>query len=112
MTMHTHSLSAYASEREKLNRREKEILGVLHTGARMTDREIMELLNYREPNAVRPRISDLIKAKWVVECGEKPDHVTGIKVRIVKALQYWERSKLIAEEEARKIQPELFNNAA
>lgn len=50
-----------------------------------TDREVMRGLGFVEPNAVRPRISELIDARLVVECGERVCATTGQRVRVVRA---------------------------
>lgn len=81
--MHEHSLRAYREERPALQAREREILDVVHAFGPLTDREVMETCGYREPNAVRPRITGLIAAGLLVQhdCVRCP--VTGKTVRRV-----------------------------
>ena len=40
------------------------------TGQSMTDRQIMRILGYSEPNMVRPRITELIREGKLVEVGK------------------------------------------
>jgi hypothetical protein len=54
--------------------------------APLTDREVAERLGFTEMNAVRPRITELIKAQLVTEVYDVPDHVTGKKVRSCTSL--------------------------
>ena len=82
--MHDNSLNAYGAERIKLRRRASEVLGVILQLGHCTDRQIKEKLNYSEMNAVRPRITELIKKGLVEEAGRMRDKKTGRRVRIVK----------------------------
>lgn len=49
-----------------------------------TDREVMRGLGFTDMNAVRPRISELIDARLLVECGEKRCAQTRQVVRLVR----------------------------
>lgn len=48
-----------------------------------TDRQVMRGLGFADMNAVRPRISELIDARLVVECGDTRCSETGQRVRRV-----------------------------
>ena len=69
--MHINSLTAYREERERLSGRQALIYELLsETNTAMTDREVMKKLGYSEPNAVRPRNTELIKKGFLEESGE------------------------------------------
>lgn len=61
------------------------ILAWLRTHGPATDREVMHGLGFVEPNAVRPRISELIDARLAEECGDVVCAATGQRVRTVRA---------------------------
>ena len=69
----------------QLARRAAAILAWLAAHGPATDREVMRGLGFVEPNAVRPRISELIDAGLVAECGERVCATTGQRVRVVCA---------------------------
>ena len=62
-----------------------------------TDREVAYRLGFSDLNSVRPRITEMIDAGHLKECGNKADDLTGKSVRLV-------RIKLASEND----QPELF----
>ena len=82
--MHEHSLIAHEEERDggKFSRREKEILIALGDQA-LTDREILTRTAHQDMNAIRPRVTELIKRGTLAEIGSKTDQKTGKRVRIV-----------------------------
>ena len=90
--MHTHSLMAWRECRDLFSRRELMVLHFLdgHKDRSFTDREIMQSLGFVEPNAVRPRISDLVNGNtrheggYVEECGSCLCDVTNKTVRLVR----------------------------
>ena len=82
--IHPNSLKAYRDEWGKLSKRELDILGILQRHGALTDREVMEYLGFKDPNAARPRITDLIKRRLVVECGNTKDKLTGKTVRVTR----------------------------
>jgi transcription initiation factor IIE alpha subunit len=49
-----------------------------------TDREIAYALGTLDMNYVRPRITELIRDGFLIECGKVKDNSTGKTVRIVK----------------------------
>ncbi len=83
MTVHANSLAAYRS----LNLSER-CATVLHVFVRtlqpMTDKECMARLGFKDPNAVRPRITDMVRCKVMEECGTANDAETGKAVRICR----------------------------
>lgn len=84
-SMHANSLAAfYQGQTDLFNKREVEILKAFRNKGPMTDREVMFELCFEDPNAVRPRISDLIDDGVLVQIGDKPDPITGRTVRIVR----------------------------
>ena len=66
--------------------RNKEILSVFNSIShlKLTDREVMERLNYKDMNAVRPRISEMIRKGILMEVGTIRDPLTKRKVRFVE----------------------------
>ncbi len=85
--MHENSLAAYGQERAHLSDRAFRIYKLLAEHPEpMTDRQIMETLGFHEPNAVRPRITELVnKHGLVCEVGKVCCPVTGKAVREVQA---------------------------
>jgi hypothetical protein len=84
--MHANSLAAYESEAPRLGARCKLIYDfVKASGRAWTDRQLMTALGFTDPNATRPRITDLIKAGMLEECGDVIDSQTGKRVRLVRA---------------------------
>ena len=82
-TIHANSLAAYHDgELGAFTKRQREILGVLGgTGPKITDRTCMKLLGYTDMNAVRPRITELIKKGVLRESGQISCPETKKKVR-------------------------------
>lgn len=82
--MHPNSIGAYHEEGVELSKRSALIVEhfaqVRHP---MTDRQVMEGLQMPDMNAVRPRITELIKRGVLREVGTTIDYVTGRRVRIV-----------------------------
>lgn len=82
--VHNHSIEAYhTGNRERFPKRAAEILAALQYLGRASDREVCRHLGFADMNAVRPRISELIRDGAVEEIGEARDPVTGRNVRIV-----------------------------
>jgi len=51
-----------------------------------TDRDIMHVLGFNDPNKVRPRITSLIEDGFLVECGNIKCPRTNRTVRVVKCV--------------------------
>jgi predicted ArsR family transcriptional regulator len=83
--MHENSLFAWAEEQNRLGERASQILASLHQDGPGTDREICKRLGFTDPNACRPRLTELIKKGLARECGSTRDSVTGKTVRIVES---------------------------
>ena len=89
MSLHTHhnihqnSLTAYREERPKLNGRKKIIFDYVCRHGACTDREIMSALGFREPNATRPRVTELIQLGILREVDSIKCDITGKSVRRV-----------------------------
>lgn len=81
--MHSNSLAAYAQEQPKLDERKERILNVVQQLGPVTDREVCQILEYKEMNMVRPRITELVRSGRLVEIAKVKDHETGKSVRLV-----------------------------
>ena len=85
-SMHRNSLEAFESEGPRLGARAAAIHAlVLKSGRTWTDRQLMTALGFTDPNSCRPRVSELLKAGMLSECGSVTDEVTGKRVRLVRA---------------------------
>jgi DNA-binding Lrp family transcriptional regulator len=83
--MHANSLAAYqAGNLEAFPQRAQMILGALAELGRATDRQVCERLGFADMNACRPRISELIAAGVIEECGDILDPLTKRPVRVVR----------------------------
>lgn len=82
-TIHPNSVAAYWQGRLDLfsKRQQKVVLAFRALRGPATDREIMIKLGFTDPNAVRPRISELTDAGILREFGNVKCPVTGIMVR-------------------------------
>lgn len=81
--IHQHSVAALHEQKPKFGKRALAILAWLREHGRATDRQVMLGLGYREPNAVRPRITELIEALELEEVGSVTCSFTGKTVRLV-----------------------------
>lgn len=81
--IHEHSRDAYREEYPKLAGRKAQVYEWIAQHGPSTDREVMEGMGYVEPNAVRPRITELVTAGFLIERGERHCEVTGKLVRVV-----------------------------
>lgn len=83
--MHINSLQSYHEEKKKLSRRARDILSFLEQNrGSYTDRQIMERMGFGEPNAVRPRITEMIRSGFLEEAGNTRCPVTKKHVRLVR----------------------------
>ena len=85
--MHENSYNAYVSEIPKMSKRANQIYRFLNENrdVRFTDRDVMTGLGYTEPNQVRPRITELLRTKRVIEVGKQKCETTGKHVRLIQA---------------------------
>lgn len=95
--MHANSLEAFETTTDERSERQEAIYLALLAAGPLTDRQVMATLGFTDMNAVRPRITELVDAFWVIETGRVEDPTTGKKVRICRALPDAERSRLIEE---------------
>lgn len=98
-TMHINSLAAFDEIEEERSERAQIIYTLMMTaGVAMTDRQVMTALGFQDPNATRPRITELRDNRWLVETGTIECPVTHRQVRLVKALNVQEREDLIVSQ--------------
>jgi predicted HTH transcriptional regulator len=81
--MHANSLAAYHSEADRLSKRAWLVLAYITQNGPKTDRQVMEGMGFKEPNAVRPRITELVDAGKLVEVRSVKCPRTGKTVRVV-----------------------------
>lgn len=81
--LHDNSIQAYHAEEAKLSRRAQAVLEWITAHGPHTDREVMRGMGFTEPNAVRPRITELIDAGKLMEVCSVRCPVTGKTVRRV-----------------------------
>ena len=82
--MHVNSLVAYfEGQTENFSKREQQDLDQVRALKSATDRDVMVSLGFTDPNAVRPRITELIKEGLLQEVGHSEDVITGKRVRLV-----------------------------
>jgi hypothetical protein len=86
-SIHPNSVAAYWQGRLDLfGKRHQQVLRALRAArGPLTDREVMIALGFGEPNAVRPRITELIDAGVLVEVDSVECPMTRKRVRRVKA---------------------------
>lgn len=84
--MHTNSIEAYreGNVSGELGKRAALILGKIRELGVVTDREVRDVLGFADMNAVRPRITELIRSGHLEEVESITDPVTGRKVRRVR----------------------------
>lgn len=83
---HQNSASALKACADTLSKRQKAIFYHLFYSGPQTDRDVKEKLGYTDMNQVRPRISELIREKLVIEFSTTVCPVTGQTVRVVAAI--------------------------
>lgn len=88
--MHHNSLEAFHSVMN-LGERQRAIWNTLVRAGPMTDRAVVEDMDLFDMNSARPRITELIKEGFAKEVGSVHCHVTGRKVRLVRAVSASER---------------------
>lgn len=84
MPIHRHSIASYwEGAIEDFPARTRDILITLQTHGPMSDRSIMEALEFSDGNSVRPRITEGVRDGLFVEMGTVRCPVTGKQVRLV-----------------------------
>lgn len=81
--MHANSIAAYHAEAPRLSRRAQLVLDWLQEHGPATDRQVMAGLGFADMNAIRPRITELMEARELVETGSTRCATTGKTVRMV-----------------------------
>lgn len=81
--MHANSIAAYRQEAKRISIRAAAVYSWIREHGRATDREVMAGMGFTDPNKVRPRITELVEARLLLEVGEKVDPETRKTVRIV-----------------------------
>jgi hypothetical protein len=80
--MHANSREAYQTL--DVGRRQAIVRGAYAGHGAMTDRQLCAVLGFSDMNAVRPRITELVIAGQLIECGKVRDTETGRKVRVCR----------------------------
>jgi hypothetical protein len=85
---HDNSLAAHDALARALTGRRAEIMAWLDVHGPATDRQIVEGLFHAgaDMNLVRPRVTELLDAGLLAECGKVRDEATGMMVRRVAAV--------------------------
>ena len=87
-TKHPNSITANENGKAgPFGKRAQAIIDVYKQCSSITDREVKKALGFEDMNAVRPRITELVKAGVLMECGSIADPVTGMRVRLVRLAQ-------------------------
>lgn len=80
--MHANSLEAFRASQSSILTRSQLIVQWMTGRGPVTDRQVMTALGFSDPNKVRPRITELVDAGDLVECGKIVED--GRNVRLVK----------------------------
>lgn len=86
--LHVHSLEAQDATSGEMKGRKAAILAWLRENGPATDRQVRDALfgDHADMNTVRPRITELVALGKCHEVGAVKDEVTGLHVRIVRAM--------------------------
>lgn len=82
--IHQNSAAVYHAEKHRLGERALAILDWVRANGPATDRQIMRGLHFTDPNTVRPRVTELVDAGELVQCGTVICDFSYKKVRLVK----------------------------
>ena len=82
--IHPNSRAAYSTAGEAFGKRAQEVIVKLRALGRATDKQVARALGYQHKAAVQPRISELVGAGILDECGSERDPDTGKTVRVVR----------------------------
>jgi len=84
--IHENTLRAFwdSGSTEMFAAREQRCIEALRRRQPLTDREVMIACGFAEPNQVRPRLTTLIAAGVLVECGSTRCPITSKTVRLVR----------------------------
>ncbi len=83
--MHPNSLDAFAEAQASgvFSERHQMILRIVRDFGPLTDRAVQRALGFADGNAVRPRVTELVKRGVLREVGNIKDETTGKTVRLV-----------------------------
>lgn len=83
---HENSIIAYHDTHTERRVRKEAVLAIYQEWpqVRFADREIMIKLGFKDMNAVRPRITELVDAGVLIECGKIKDGLTKRTVRTTR----------------------------
>ena len=82
--VHRHSRAAYRLQLAAVASRAGMVWRCIRDYGPMTDRQVAATLGFAELAKVQPRISELIQADMLEECGERKCPQTGMTVRVVR----------------------------
>lgn len=84
-SIHENSVLSNEDGKERLYelRRAKVLAALRSSPAPMTVREIMTYCGFEDPNAVRPRVTELLKDGALIEAGNVQCPITGRRVMLV-----------------------------
>lgn len=85
---HTNSLTAHRQITPTLTGRRAQVLDFLRHHGPATDRQIMRGLGFSDPNAVRPRITELLDMGLITQAGTTTDPTTHMQVRLIKGCNH------------------------
>jgi hypothetical protein len=81
--VHSNSLATFRAEEHRFSRRAVAVREWIREHGPHTDRQVMQGMGFREPNAVRPRITELVDAGELIEVRNTRCPETGKTVRVV-----------------------------
>lgn len=81
--IHANSLATYRADIDKLGGRAAEVFDWISKHGAHTDREVMNGMGFTDMNSVRPRITELVDAKLLIEVDKVRDELTRKHVRVV-----------------------------
>jgi hypothetical protein len=74
---------------ERFNRRRLILSAYDKAGEPLTDRQVVDIIGYRDMNSARPRITELVEEGILKEVGTVEDHLTKRTVRLTaKSVNY------------------------
>jgi len=82
--IHPNSRAAHKALDGKIGERQQAVLDTVTRLGEATDRQVMEAMGFSDMNQVRPRITELLAAGELEECGAEKCLATGRTVRIVR----------------------------
>ena len=81
--VHPNSIAAYHSSGPMISRRAQMVLEWVRKNGQATDRQIVDGLGFRDMNACRPRVTELVQIGALREVGSTRCPITSKTVRLV-----------------------------